>query len=108
MLVLAIIIYVVCAFLRDWDFIQGSDHLYYMSTKYFSDGDVHAYFNPYETPYQAFSNFMNVLSDFTIRLKAAVPQDSNPLVEELSGKLDESQKMIEELQRQLRQLQQHQ
>ncbi len=93
--------------LRDWDFIQGSDHLYYMSTKYFSDGDVHAYFNPYETPYQAFSNFMNVLSDFTIRLKAAVPQDSNPLVEELSGKLDESQKMIEELQRQLRQLQQH-
>ena len=40
-----------------------------MATKFFSDGAVHAYFNPYETPYDAFMNYMNVLSDFEIRLK---------------------------------------
>lgn len=60
--------------LKDWDYLQCSDHFYYMSTKYFSDGDVHAYFNPYETPYEAFINYMNILNDFTIRLNAAVPK----------------------------------
>ncbi len=44
--------------------LQGSDHLYYMCTKWFSDGDVHSYFNPYDSPYEAFMNYMNVLSDF--------------------------------------------
>ena len=39
-----------------------------MCTKFFSDGEVHKYFNPYDTPYEAFINFMNVLSDFQIRL----------------------------------------
>lgn len=91
--------------LKDWAFLQSSDHLYYMSTKYFSDGDVHAYFNPYETPYQAFSNFMNVLSDFSIRLKATVPLDSDRTVLELHSKLDESQKLIEQLQSELASLQ---
>jgi alpha-amylase len=55
---------------RDWKLLQTSDHFYYMCTKWFSDGDVHKYFNPYETPYDAFINFMNVLSDFIDRLKA--------------------------------------
>ncbi|MCK4699192.1 MAG: hypothetical protein KAT38_02615, partial [Bacteroidales bacterium] len=40
----------------------------------FSDGDVHAYFNPYESPYEAFINYMNVLSDFEIRLNTAMPE----------------------------------
>lgn len=44
--------------------LQSSDHFYYMCTKWFSDGDVHSYFNPYDSPYEAFMNFMNVLSDF--------------------------------------------
>jgi alpha-amylase len=44
-----------------------------MATKFFSDGAVHAYFNPYETPYDAFMNYMNVLSDFEIRLKKIFP-----------------------------------
>ncbi|MEG0656405.1 MAG: glycoside hydrolase family 57 protein [Mucinivorans sp.] len=44
--------------------LQGSDHFYYMCTKWFSDGDVHSYFNPYDSPYEAFMNYMNVLSDF--------------------------------------------
>jgi alpha-amylase len=54
--------------LRDWYRLQNSDHFYYMCTKWFSDGDVHKYFNPYTTPYEAFINYMNVLSDFTIRV----------------------------------------
>jgi len=47
-----------------WRKLQTSDHFYYMCTKWFSDGDVHAYFNPYSSPYEAFINFMNVLTDF--------------------------------------------
>ena len=49
-----------------WRFLQVSDHFYYMATKWFSDGDVHSYFNPYDSPYEAFINYMNVLSDFKI------------------------------------------
>lgn len=49
--------------------LQESDHFYYMSTKFFSDGAVHSYFNPYDTPYEAFINYMNVLSDFEIRVQ---------------------------------------
>lgn len=58
---------------RDWVYLQSSDHFYYMCTKFFSDGAVHAYFNPYETPYDAFMNFMNILSDFEIRINREVP-----------------------------------
>ena len=59
--------------ISDWRNLQTSDHYYYMCTKWFSDGDVHKYFNPYETPYAAFVNYMNVLSDFQLRLRAATP-----------------------------------
>ncbi len=54
---------------RDWLYLQTSDHFYYMCTKWFSDGAVHKYFNPYVTPYEAFINYMNVLSDFTSRIE---------------------------------------
>jgi alpha-amylase len=54
---------------KDWLYLQTSDHFYYMCTKWFSDGDVHKYFNPYDSPYEAFVNFMNILSDFIIRLE---------------------------------------
>ncbi|MEB2781883.1 glycoside hydrolase family 57 protein [Algoriphagus sp. C2-6-M1] len=54
---------------RDWRYLQTSDHFYYMCTKFFSDGDIHSYFSPYDSPYDAFINFMNVLSDFMIRVK---------------------------------------
>jgi alpha-amylase len=53
---------------KDWGHLQESDHFYYMCTKFFSDGEVHKYFNPYDTPYEAFINYMNVISDFQIRL----------------------------------------
>lgn len=52
----------------DWRKMQTSDHFYYMCTKWFSDGDVHKYFSPYESPYEAFISYMNVLNDFKLRL----------------------------------------
>jgi len=52
-----------------WNFMQASDHFYYMATKWLSDGDVHNYFNPYGSAYEAFINYMNVLSDFEIEVE---------------------------------------
>jgi len=57
---------------KDWHYLQTSDHFYYMCTKFFSDGAVHNYFNPYDSPYQAFINYMNILSDFADRLNEKV------------------------------------
>lgn len=54
--------------LQAWRNLQTSDHLYYMCTKWFEDGNVHKYFNPYPTPYDAYINFMNVLSDLSERI----------------------------------------
>ena len=53
--------------LRDWRRLNASDHFYYMCTKYFADGDVHKYFNPYESPYDSYINFMNVLDHLRAR-----------------------------------------
>lgn len=50
-----------------WRKLQTSDHFYYMCTKWYSDGDIHKYFNPYESPYDAYISFMNVLKDIKIR-----------------------------------------
>ena len=58
----------------DYGHLQESDHLYYMCTKFFSDGEVHKRFNPYDTPYEAFINYMNVLSDFIIRVNNAMAE----------------------------------
>lgn len=58
----------------DYGHLQESDHLYYMCTKFFSDGEVHKRFNPYGTPYEAFINYMNVLSDFIIRVDNAIAE----------------------------------
>jgi alpha-amylase len=56
------------ALLHDWRRLQTSDHFYYMSTKHFADQQVHKYFNPYDSPYDAFINFMNVLDNLRGRL----------------------------------------
>ena len=56
----------------DFGHLQESDHFYYMCTKFFSDGAVHKYFNPYDTPFEAFINYMNVLSDFMLRVDQAL------------------------------------
>ena len=55
--------------LNIWRRLQTSDNFYYMCTKWFSDGDVHKYFNHYDSPYKAYINYMNVLSDLRLRLK---------------------------------------
>lgn len=60
----------------DFGHLQESDHFYYMCTKFFSDGAVHKYFNPYDTPFEAFINYMNVLSDFMLRVDQAL-EDKN-------------------------------
>jgi alpha-amylase len=66
----------------DWKYLQSSDHFYYMCTKFFLDGSMHAYFNPYNSPYDAFINYMNILSDFEIRLKESL----NTIQSELNNK----------------------
>jgi alpha-amylase len=52
----------------DWKYLQTSDHFYYMCTKFFIQGSMYSYFNPYNSPYEAFINYMNILSDFEIRV----------------------------------------
>jgi alpha-amylase len=59
--------------IEDWRRLQTSDHFYYMCTKWFNDGDVHKYFNPYDSPYDSFINFMNVMNDLVLRLKSGQP-----------------------------------
>ncbi len=56
------------ALIEDWRRLQTSDHFYYMCTKWFNDGDIHAYFSPYDSPYEAFTNFMNAWHDLRFRL----------------------------------------
>ncbi|MEO5602097.1 MAG: glycoside hydrolase family 57 protein [Cyclobacteriaceae bacterium] len=54
--------------LNTWRSLQTSDHFYYMSTKKGNDGGVHFYFSPYPSPYEAFINYMNVLTDFSLQI----------------------------------------
>lgn len=79
---------------EDWGHLQESDHFYYMCTKFFSDGEVHKYFNPYDTPYEAFINYMNVISDFQIRLdeKRAALDVKETAIEELNAPVKPARK----------------
>ena len=56
------------ALIREWRLLQSSDHLYYMATKWLADNDVHIYFSPYESPYDAFLYYMNVIRDVRWRV----------------------------------------
>lgn len=90
---------------RDWDYLQASDHFHYMATKFFSDGAVHAYFNPYETPYEAFMNYMNVLSDFEIRLNRLAPDtDEKREMAKLNALILEKEKQVGQLTAELEKL----
>jgi len=90
---------------KDWIYLQSNDHFYYMCTKFFSDGEIHKFFNPYGNPYEAFINYMNVLSDFTLRLNTLVPINENEaemtklkkVIEEKSKKLEEAEIEIKKL-----------
>ncbi|MBD3318999.1 alpha-amylase [Candidatus Woesearchaeota archaeon] len=59
------------ALIETWRKLTTSDHFYYMCVKWFSDGDVHKYFNPYDSPYDGFIIFMNVLNDLALRVENA-------------------------------------
>lgn len=58
---------------QDWNYLQASDHFFYMSTKRRADGELHSRFSPYDTPFQAFTNYMNVLADFIVRVEEQYP-----------------------------------
>jgi len=64
--------------IADWRRLQTSDHFYYMCTKYFSDGDVHKYFNPYDSPYDSYINYMNVLNNLHRRCKLSDKEATVP------------------------------
>lgn len=69
--------------IETWRKLQTSDHFYYMCTKWSNDGDVHAYFSPYQSPYDAYIAFMNALSDLQLRVSHAVSKmDKQRRVEE--------------------------
>ena len=61
--------------LRDWRRLATSDHFYYMGTKFEADGESHRYFSPYDSPYDAYINYMNVLDNLRTRLEAILPAD---------------------------------
>lgn len=60
---------------QDWDYLKSADHFFYMSTKNLADGASHAAFSPYGSPFEAFTNYMNVLSDFLVRVQEQYPED---------------------------------
>jgi alpha-amylase len=95
---------------KDWLYLQTSDHFYYMCTKWFSDGEVHKYFNPYGSPYEAFINYMNILSDFIIRVEDNSGENSmlDDIKEKSTELLEEAQesakKLIEKTEKKVRKL----
>jgi len=88
--------------LKDWNYLQVSDHLYYMCTKMFSNGEIHSFYNPFDSPYEAFINYMNILSDFKIRLNSVIP--ANKVEQEIASLhqlLDEKEKKIKKMEAEL-------
>lgn len=84
--------------LQDWNNLQTSDHLYYMCTKHFSDGAMHSHFSPYDSPYEAFMNYMNVLSDFTDRVNSKFPDDiDNEELNSLTQTINAQEELINKL-----------
>ena len=87
---------------QDWNYLQASDHFYYMCTKHFSDGAVHSHYSPYDSPYEAFTNYMNVLSDFIVRVKAQYPdsienEELNSLITTIRNQASEIELLRKEL-----------
>jgi len=86
---------------RVWRHLQSSDHFYYMSTKILSDGMVHDYFNPYQSPYDAFINYMNVLSDFSDLVNEAyenlIPVEPKEILQKIKDYEEKIQNLYKEL-----------
>lgn len=87
---------------QDWYRLQTSDHFFYMSTKHNSDGTIHSLYSPYDSPYTAFTNYMNVLSDFMIRVEQQYPSDiDNEELNSLLLTIRNQEHEIEELKREI-------
>ncbi len=88
---------------KAWQNLQTSDHFYYMSTKILSDAMVHNYFNPYSSSYDAFINYMNVLSDFTERVNEAyeriIPIEAESVLQKIKELEQQLQKLYKSLQK---------
>ena len=87
---------------QDWEYLQSSDHFYYMSTKNLADGASHAAFSPYDSPFAAFTNYMNVLADFLVRVSEQFPEsvdneELNPLLLTIKNQSQEIASLNKEL-----------
>ena len=80
----------------DWRRLQTSDHFYYMCTKYFADGDVHKYFNPYDSPYDSYINFMNVLSNLDARCSMLERSASSLMADSMPDARKKTESAIQE------------
>lgn len=85
----------------DWKYLQNSDHFYYMSTKFFSAGAHNINPNPFNSPYDAFINYMNILTDFTLRVQDSVNLNKNIDIENLKRLLEEKDQIIAQYQNEL-------
>ena len=86
----------------DWNRLQASDHFFYMSTKHNADGNVHSAYSPYNSPYTAFTNYMNVLSDFMTRVEQQFPADiDNEELNSLLLTINNQEAEIEQLKREV-------
>lgn len=85
---------------QDWSYLQTSDHFFYMSTKILGDGP--SPFSPYPSPYEAFNNYMNILSDFIERVEAEYPstienEELNGLLKTIHSQGEEIDELKEEM-----------
>ena len=83
---------------QDWEYLQSSDHFYYMMTKGVP-------FSPYDSPYSAFTNYMNVLADFTVRVEGQFPEEvGNEELNSLLLTINNQASEINELERKIQSL----
>lgn len=87
---------------QDWNYLQASDHFFYMCTKHSNDGSVHSHYSPYDSPYTAFTNYMNIYSDFMARVEEQYPssidnEELNPLLLTIRNQEMEIEKLRREV-----------
>lgn len=91
--------------MQDWLYLQTSDHFFYMSTKRSADGALHQHFSPYESPFEAFTNYMNVVSDFCKRVDAQYPSSvGNEELNSLLTTIENQELTIQKLESEIKQI----
>jgi alpha-amylase len=83
---------------QDFAYLLSADHFKFMSTKM----GAYVPFSPYDSSFDAFTNYMNIVSDMEIRLKQEFPEEvENEELNPLLKQINEQGKVIEKLQAQL-------